>query len=283
MLEVNLPQRMPLTKGSTVPTPNWTQETISVAGIDVYVASSGHGPPLLVLHDASNQPLDLPYLQSLAEHFQLYLPHHPGFGVTPRLEWITSIADLAVFDLWLLEELGLQSVHLLGHAVGGWLAAEMATICPHLVDRLVLADAMGIKPQQGEIFDLFLHTPQEIQTLAFHNPEQVPEWDRLYGQAPTPEATDRAEEALETLVRLTWKPYMHNPRLPFLLPRIHRPTLIVWGGEDAIVPRECGERYHQGIAGSQLVVLDACGHHPHLEQPQAFTDAVRAFLSADTR
>lgn len=265
-----------------MPTLNWTQETVTVAGIEVHVSSSGHGPPLLVLHDASNQPLDLSYLQTLAEHFQLYLPGHPGFGVTPRLEWMTCIADLAVFYLWLIEELGLPSVHLLGHAVGGWLAAEMATTCPHLVDRLVLADAMGIKPQRGEIFDLFLHTPQEIQTLAFHNPEQVPEWDRLYGHTPTPEATERAEEALETLVRLCWKPYMHNPRLPFLLPRIKRPTLIVWGREDAIAPPECGERYHQGIADSRLIVLDACGHYPHLEQPQAFTDAVLAFLSADT-
>jgi pimeloyl-ACP methyl ester carboxylesterase len=70
---------------------------------------------------------------------------------------------------------------------------------------------------------------------------------------------------------------MHDPRLPFLLPRLKRPTLIVWGREDAIVPPECGELYQQGIAGSQLVLLEACGHHPHLEQPQAFTDAVRRF------
>lgn len=266
-----------------MPTPHWKQETITVAGIEVHLARSGDGPPLLVLHDASNQPLDVHYLQALAAHFQVYVPCHPGFGVTPRLEWITSIADLAVFYLWLLEALGLQSVHLLGHAVSGWLVAEMATVCPHLVERLVLADAMGIKPQQGEIFDLFLHTPQENQARAFHNADQVPEWDRLYGQTLTPEATDRAEAGLEMLVRLCWKPYMHNPRLPFLLPRITQPTLIVWGRDDAIVPLECGQRYQQGIAGSRLVALDACGHYPHLERPQAFTDTVLAFLGADRR
>ena len=104
----------------------------------------------------------------------------------------------------------------------------------------------------------------------------MPEWQQL--RSPTPsEAADRAEEALETLVRLCWKPYMHELRLPCLLPRITRTTLIVWGREDAITPW-CGELYHKSIPGSRLAVLDACGHCPQLEQPQAFADVVRSFL-----
>jgi pimeloyl-ACP methyl ester carboxylesterase len=89
---------------------------------------------------------------------------------------------------------------------------------------------------------------------------------------------DRAEEALETLVRLCWKPYMHELRLPYLLPRLTCPTLIVWGREDAITPLECGDLYQKSIAGSRLAVLNACGHCPQLEQPQAFADVVRSFL-----
>jgi pimeloyl-ACP methyl ester carboxylesterase len=71
---------------------------------------------------------------------------------------------------------------------------------------------------------------------------------------------------------------MHEPRLPFLLPRLKRPTLIVWGREDALVPLECGKLYQQHIAGARLAVLDACGHCPQLERPQAFADVVRSFL-----
>jgi pimeloyl-ACP methyl ester carboxylesterase len=63
------------------------------------------------------------------------------------------------------------------------------------------------------------------------------------------------------------------------LPRITRPTLIVWGREDAITPLECGKLYQKSIPGSRLAVLDACGHCPQLEQPQAFADVVRSFLS----
>jgi 2-hydroxy-6-oxonona-2,4-dienedioate hydrolase len=71
---------------------------------------------------------------------------------------------------------------------------------------------------------------------------------------------------------------MHAPRLPFLLPRVQRPTLIVWGRADAIVPLECGELYQRGIPGAQLLVIEECGHCPQLEKPQAFIDTVLAFL-----
>jgi pimeloyl-ACP methyl ester carboxylesterase len=108
-----------------------------------------------------------------------------------------------------------------------------------VVDRLVLVDAMGLKPQHGEILDIFLLTPTAVRARSFFDSQQVPEWQQLYGHTPTPAEADRAEEALETLVRLCWKPYMHDLRLPHLLPRLKRPTLIVWGGDDAICLR-CG-------------------------------------------
>ena len=180
--------------------------------------------------------------------------------------------------LWLLEKLQLERVHLLGHGLGGWLAAHMATTWPQVVNRLVLIDAMGVKPQHGEILDIFLLSPPQVRDAAFYKPAQVPEWEQLYGRPPTPEEASRAEDALEMTMRLGWKPYMHEPRLPFLLPRLQRPTLIIWGREDAIVPLECGELYQRGIAGAQLAILEACGHYPQLEQPQAFTDAVLTFL-----
>jgi pimeloyl-ACP methyl ester carboxylesterase len=261
-----------------MPNPPPVQATVTVAGIEVHFSRAGNGPPLLLLQDDGGNPQWLMHHQALAEHFTVYVPHHPGFGFTPRPEWLHTMDDLAVFYLWMLEQLGLPRLHLLGHGVGGWLAAHMATTCPQIIERLVLVDAMGIRPQRGEILDIFIITPQQVREAAFYQPEQVPEWQQLYGRAPTPEEANRAEDALEMIMRLCWKPYMHEPRLPFLLPRLQQPTLIVWGREDAIVPLECGELYQRGIPGAQLVVLDACGHRPHLEKPQAFTDAVLAFL-----
>ena len=257
---------------------SWTEQTVMVAGTAVHYYQGGDGPPLLLLHGGAPNPGWCLHHEALAEHFTVYATSHPGFGHTPRPQWIRHVPDMTIFYLWLLDELELDRVHLVGHSFGGWLAADIATTCPQKVDRLVLIDPAGIKPQRSEILDVFIITPEEILAKAFYKPDQVPEWDRLYGSEPDLEAAERAEDALETLVRLCWKPYMHDPRLPALLPRLTCPTLLVWGREDEIVPLECGELYQQGIANAQLVVIDECGHIPQVEQPQAFADAVLPFL-----
>lgn len=261
-----------------MPTTHWQAEHHRAAGTDLHLFRGGEGPPLLVLHGEGGNPGWLFYLDALAQHCTVYAPSHPGFGRTPRLEWLTTVSDLALFYLWALDDLGLDHIHLLGHGMGGWLAAEIATMQPQRIDRLMLVSAMGLKPHHSDILDLFLLTPQELQAASFYDPQQVPEWEQLYGQPPSADEADRAEDALEMLMRLCWKPYMHHPRLPFLLPRINRPTLIVWGRDDAIVPVECAEHYQQGIAAAQLALLDACGHYPQLEQPQQFRDIVQRFL-----
>jgi pimeloyl-ACP methyl ester carboxylesterase len=258
--------------------PSWTEETVTVADTVVHYYRGGEGPPLLLLHGDSGNPGWLMHHEALAQHFTVYAPSHPGFGLTPRPEWITRVPDMSLFYLWVLEELGLNRIHLIGHSFGGWLAADMATTCPQIVDRLILVDAVGIKPQHSDILDIFLLTPEEVRDKSYFKPEQAPEWERLYGQAPTPEEAERAEDALETLVRLCWKPYMHDPRLPAVLPRVKQPALIVWGQEDAMVPLECGKIYHRCLPASQLLIIGACGHSPHIEKPQIFAAAVLTFL-----
>ncbi len=259
-------------------TASWTEQTVTVADTAVHYYKGGEGPPLLLLHGGSPNPGWLMHHESLAEHFTVYATSHPGFGYTPRPEWLRQFPDMTIFYLWLLDELGLDRVHLVGHSFGGWMAADIATTCPQRVERLVLIDAVGIKPERSEILDVFIITPEEIRAKAFYKPEQVPEWERLYGGEPDIEAAQRIEDALETLVRLSWKPYMHTPRLASVLPRVTCPALVVWGREDAIVPLECGELYQQGLPNAQLVVIDECGHSPQIEKPQAFADAVIPFL-----
>src|SRR5215813_1001647 len=138
-------------KEKCMPTPNWQEETVSVAGIDVHFYRGGEGPPLMLLHGGDPNPGWLQHHQALAVPFSVYAPSHPGFGHTPGLAWIATIADMALFYLWFLDAVGLARTHLVGHDIGGWLAADMATACPHVIDRLVLVDAMGIKPQHSEI------------------------------------------------------------------------------------------------------------------------------------
>lgn len=256
----------------------YTDTFVEVAETKLRLLRGGQGEPLLILHGAGGNRGWLQYAQSLSQRFQVYIPDHPGFGKSDQPEWIATVPDLACFYLWALEDLGLSRVRVMGFSMGGWLAAEMAVLCPQLFERLVLVGAAGVKPTQGEITDIFLLSPAELTAKKFHDPKQAPEYEQLYGAQPTPEEQDLLTRNNEMAARITWKPYMHDPRLPSLLRRLRMPTLIVWGREDAIVPMNCAEIYHHNIRGSQLVIMEQCGHVPPIEKPQEFVNIVSEFL-----
>src|SRR5919108_2202353 len=256
---------------------------ISVGGVDVHTLVGGQGPALLVLHGAGANRGWVRWIEQVAERFTVWAPTHPGFGESGDAEWMEGVDDLARFHLWFIEAAGLQRPHVVGHSIGGWTAAEMATMSPGAIDRLVLVAATGLKPEQGEILDVFYHSDAELRDMIVHDPATVPEWAELFGRAPSPRDVELADRNREMTARLAWKPYMHNPRLPRVLPRVSNPTLIVWGREDRIVPVECGEQYRRLLPNATLTVLERCGHLAPVEQPDAFARLVLGFLGGDGR
>ena len=258
----------------------WTEETRTVAGVDLHLRKGGSGDPLLILNDEFGYLGSLRYQDELAQDFTVYIPSHPGFGPTPRLDWIMNMRDLAGWYLMALDELGLRSADAIGLSMGGWLAAEMATMNPGQFKKLALVGAMGVLPPEGYIYDMFLSVPGHCITACFHDPGSVPEFQDVCPDQPAPEQAQAWEIAREEACRLGWRPYMYYPGLPNLLARLKDlPTLIVWGREDEFVPVSAGQAYHQAIPGSRLEILDECGHMPQVEKADQFLALVRQFFS----
>jgi pimeloyl-ACP methyl ester carboxylesterase len=253
------------------------EQFITLAGARIHYLKGGQGKPLLVLHSVEGNLGWRPYLQQLAQQATVYAVTLPGFGLSDRPAWLETVSDLTRLTVWLIEALGLQRTSVLGHFMGGWLAAEMAAVCPQSLERLILVDAAGVRPQQGEITDIFLHGQDGMRKMAFFDPECLAAKD-LFGRKLPPEERELSAKNQENAIRYCWKPYMHDPTLPLFLPRAPTPTLIVWGKEDQIVPLECGQLYQQALAHSQLTVLDRCGHYPHLEKAEEFGRVVSEFL-----
>ena len=257
---------------------NANESKVTVAGTSVQMFSGGSGPPLLFLHGAGGNRGWQAFHEELAKTHTVYAPSQPGFNGTESPGWIATINDMAHFNQQLGQQLGLSQYVLMGHSMGGWIAAEMAAMSPEGLRGLVLIDAVGIRPKNTDITEIFMVSTETRAGYRFYDPSQVPGLEE-YTREPTPEEAFVDFSNREMASRLLWKPYMHNPSLPHYLASVKTPTLVVWGRQDAIVPLECGELYQQAISGAQLQAIDQCGHSPQYEKPQDFHKHVSAFLS----
>jgi pimeloyl-ACP methyl ester carboxylesterase len=254
---------------------------VKAAGIAVGLRRAGKGAPLLVIHGELGMPGWLESLALLAEGYDVIVPSLPGFGQSTRPDWIMGVHDLAAWVTWLARDLDIRApVNVIGCSLGGWVAAEIATVAPQFLNKLVLVGAMGIKPDEGEIFDYFLDSGPTGLRRAFHRPDAAPEYMRYWGKELTPEESDLVEQHREMTCRIAWKPYMHSLTLRHLLPGVATPTLLIWGREDAIAPVNSGEIFERAIPRARLVTIPDCGHMPEMEKPAEFAALVRNFLAA---
>ena len=252
-------------------------QAVDVRGTPVQMLVAGHGPDLVFLHGAGAGGRWLEFQSRLATRFSVRAPSHPGHAGSPAAEWIEHISDLAFHYLDLLDELGLDRVHLVGASFGGWIAAELAVMASHRLASLVLIDPVGIKVD-GWIYPfLFGMDIPEIVATVFHDPMAA------LALAPPDQSVETL--ALQyrqgaALARVSWNPYLYDPLLRRRLGRIAAPTLLVWGAHDRLAALSpCSETWVKAIPGASLRVFSGSGHVPHLEEPAAVAEAVIEFCA----
>ena len=258
---------------------NWTEETTHVADAELTFVKGGTGRPLLILHDELGYPGWMTWNGKFAESRTLIIPLQPGFGKTPRLDWIRNYRDLAGFYSQVVREMKLEPIDVIGFSAGGFIAAEIAAADPRIFSHMVLVAPMGIKPGDGEIMDIFPITIRTHVRATVEDPG-TPEFAKIYGGEMTPEQFELFEEARAETARIGWEPYMHDPSLPHLLYGVKTPTLLIWGTADRVVPRGCIDAYKSAIPHAQIVKIPNVGHRPEIEDEPAFERAVRKFLAA---
>jgi pimeloyl-ACP methyl ester carboxylesterase len=253
-----------------------TPTKMSIRGCNIAVRRAGTGRPLVYLHGASDAGLWSPWLADLAARHDVIVPEHPGFGASDTPAWLDTIADLVSFYLDVLDQLDLADVHLVGHDLGGWIAAELAVRNTHRLASLTLVAAAGVFVPGVAQVDPFLRTDEQRIRDLFHDPARA---DAMVTRARRPEFEDLGLKNQTTAARLTWQPRGYDPHLAKWLHRIDVPTLLVWGANDRIYPRELGDAYAKLIPGAKLAVVPDCGHMPHIEQHESFVTTLEKFLA----
>jgi pimeloyl-ACP methyl ester carboxylesterase len=255
------------------------RRSIAIAGVELDLFEDGNGPPLLFLHSAQGFAPEHPYVPRLSADRRLIAPSHPGFGKSSLPDWIDAIDDIAYIYLELLDRLNLKQLDVIGCSVGGWIAAELATKSPASVRKLVLVGPVGVKTgpiDRLDIPDIFAIPQSEIERLLFHDPERM----RADPSRLTDEQLAISVRNRETLALLSWEPYMHNPKLLHRLHRVTAPTLFLRGESDGLVSADYLAAYARLMPNASTDMIVAAGHAPQMEQPEAFTKKVLAFLGA---
>jgi pimeloyl-ACP methyl ester carboxylesterase len=230
----------------------------------VRVQRAGEGPcKVLYLHGAGGVAEWSPFFDSIADGRQLLVPDHPGFGASAEVDELRDVPDYAMFYLDFLDAMDLTDVHVIGHSLGGWIAAEMAIRNETRVRSWSLLAPAGIRLIGQPMADVFICSPEEGMRSLFHDQNFA---EQMLAQEPSPEQVEIALRNRFTFAKLAWQPRGFNPALAKWLHRIKKPTTIVWGQQDQLLGVDYADLWSQHIPHAKIHRLDDCGHLPDVEQ-----------------
>lgn len=265
---------------------------IAVDGMQVHVRDEGprdDPQPIVLLHgtSASLHTWD-GWVQNLSGLRRVIRFDLPAFGLTgpnPRNDY--SIAAYVHTVIGVADQLGVQQFVLAGNSLGGHIAWATALAHPQRVSKLVLVDAAGYPFQSASVpigFQIArLPGLRSVMEHVLPRGVIISSVRNVYGDPGkvTPELVDRYYELTLREGNRKALAYRMQQRLSgdeAGIQKLKVPTLIIWGGQDRLIPPENAKRFAADIAGSKLVVFDDLGHVPHEEDASRTVAAVRTFL-----
>jgi pimeloyl-ACP methyl ester carboxylesterase len=242
----------------------------------IRVFEAGSGPPLVFLHGAGGLTEDSPFLAALARRWHVFAPLLPGYGESEGAESLRDMLAVTLHSFDVVDALGLDRPILVGHSMGGMIAAEMAAVAPREVERLGLIAPAGLWLDDHPVPDLFSKLPHELPALLFH--------DAALGERMMTAGGDFDDpKVLEAFIIRNTRQLAIAGKLLFPVPdrglderlyRIRAKTVLIWGDSDRVIPPPYGDAFRRGITGVELVRIPAAGHMVIVEQPDAVVAAL---------
>lgn len=268
---------------------------MEVDGVRLHYQEAGdpEGPLMILIHGfaASNLVWSKVFLEFAAAGYRVIAPDLPGYGYSGKPRHLDyTIASQAEMIVSFLKRLEIDRAVFLGSSYGAAVAATIALDHAGLVEKLIVVGAVNNnKPTRyllmrlfgspiiGDILSPLLVGSRRLLRLRMKRVYDRHSWvldERRVDARHLPLRTRGAHRAIIRTVR-RWDAERVSRDAHLLT----QPTLLLWGDTDREVPLADGERLHEAIAGSRLMVFRECGHLPHEEYPQAFVRVVLEFCS----
>jgi 2-hydroxy-6-oxonona-2,4-dienedioate hydrolase len=253
---------------------------VTVYGARVHYVEEGTGAPLILIHGlADDVTIWDSVIPALSARFHVIALDQIGFGRSDKPLLNYRVSTFVDFLGGFLAELKIDRASLVGNSLGGWVAAAFVLAHPERIERLVLCDAAGYAAlaktmDRRALSALRLASREDIRylgALTFHDKRFYQDTDAIFKQRVTAGDSYTVGQFLDSMVR-------GDDILDNRLRMINRPTLVIWGRDDKLIPLSFGKRFHHEIANSRLRIIDNCGHIPQVECPKEFATAVLQFL-----
>lgn len=247
----------------------------------VLTGGPSDGVPLVYFHGMAGLSEDDALLARLTEDFTVYAPELPGYGESTGEETLEDMLDFTLHGWDVVDALHLDRPALVGHSMGGMMAAEMAAISPERPSKLALIDPLGLWIDECPIPDVFGMLPHTLPEVLFHDP--------VAGASTMTRGADFTDQQalldffignakrLGTAGKILFP--IPNRRLSKRLYRMRTDTLLVWGESDRMIPLDpYATKWQELVPSSSLVTIPDAGHMAPVEQPDAVAAAISSFL-----
>lgn len=262
---------------------------VQIDGWSTRVLEIGSGEPFIFMHGTGGHlEAFTKNLRALAADHRVIAYDYPGHGFTTTAERDLEIGDYEQHLLALMDELGIESAHLSGESLGGWVAAKFAAAHPERVRSLVLNTPGGTMatPEVMERIRSLSQAAADDPT-----PERIRarlEWLMADPASVTDELVDVrrgiysrpgfADSMRHILCLQDTEIRRRNLITDEELAAIAAPTLVIWTSDDPSGPAKAGLDMAERITGARFQLIEDAGHWPQWEQQQTFDRIVAEFL-----
>lgn len=218
----------------------------------------------------------LPTMARLPRRYRALALDQRGFGFSSKPDDGYSMGQRAADLEGFVDALGLTRFHLVGHSLGGAVAAQFALDYPGRLRSLFLLDAppptgMAISPEVRALQDRF-GAERAILEPALAIALGLPQSDPFF-QALLDDAWAMARPAIQHNLSA-----LEQWQVADRLASLRLPVTVAWGRNDLVVPQAAAEELHQRISGSRYHIFDDLGHSPNLEDPDRFVSELLTAL-----
>ncbi len=253
---------------------------ININNININYEVMGDGEPVILLHGwGCNVTSMISITNFLKNKYKVYIldfPGESGGSDLPNIPW--GVPEYSEMVKSFIEKLNIEKPNVIGHSFGGRIIIYLASKYKDLFNKIILTDSAGIKPKKkikSKIRQCSYKFARKILSITLSK-EEFEKWSNNYrekhGSADYKALkSDVMRESFKKIISLD---------LTKNLSDIERPTLLIWGENDADTPLYMGKIMEQKIKDSGLIVLKDAKHFSYIDKINEYNIIVENFLSS---